>query len=150
MSSARVPNPKPRLPTAREAQLAQVGGPVLAALIDKRLSVRLRAIDSEIEVPVPALRMLVDILAQMAQGNAVNIVPIRAELTTQQAADLLNVSRPFLIGLLDRGELQFRKVGSHRRVASGDLVAYQKASDDSSAKAANELTALSQRIGLYK
>ena len=69
----------------------------------------------EITDPVAALRLLVDILAQMAEGNAVTIMPIHPELTTQRAADFLNVSRPHLVGRLERNDIAFRKLSSHLR-----------------------------------
>jgi excisionase family DNA binding protein len=68
-----------------------------------------------IELPTAALRMLLNILAELSEGNAVKIVPIHAELTTQEAADLLNVSRPHVVKLLEQGHMKFHKVGKHRR-----------------------------------
>jgi len=70
--------------------------------------------------------MLVEILNQMAHGNAVSIVPIHAELTTQQAEEFLNVSRPFVVNLIAQGLLHYRKVGTHRRAAFEELLRYRK------------------------
>jgi excisionase family DNA binding protein len=86
--------------------------------------------DSEI-VPVPpaALQLLIMVLSQMAKGNAVTIIPVHAELTTQEAADLLNVSRPFLVGLLEERKIPFRRVGSRRRVLAKDILLYKEEID---------------------
>lgn len=138
------------LPTEREVQLAGESSRVLATCIGHGETARLRVIDGnqEIEVPISALRLLVDVLAHMAQGDAVSIVPVHAELTTQQAADYLNVSRPFLVGLLERNELPFHKVGTHRRVLFKDLMAYRAASQIRRRQALDQLTGDAQELGL--
>jgi excisionase family DNA binding protein len=148
-ATAAVPLPS-QLPTELESRLAGESSRLLAACIGHGDAARLRVIDGnqEIEVPVSALKMLVDILAQMAKGNAVSIVPIHAELTTQVAADFLNVSRPFLVGLLEGGELAFRKVGTHRRVLFKDLMEYRARSQVNRKGALDELTRQAQELGM--
>ena len=99
-------------------------------------------------VPRAAVELLERILAHMAAGQAVSVVPSYAELTTQQAAEMLNVSRPFLIGLLEAGEVEYRKVGKHRRVRADSLLAYIGVDDQRRREAAEELSGLAQQMGL--
>lgn len=100
-------------------------------------------------LPRPALGMFAHILAQLAEGRGVSVVPSSAELTTQQAADLLNVSRPYLIDLLEAGKIPFRKVGRHRRILFEDLLNYKRHDDAKRRAVADELGELSQELGLY-
>jgi excisionase family DNA binding protein len=100
-------------------------------------------------LPRPALAMFAYVLAQLAEGRGVSVVPSEVELTTQQAADMLNVSRPYLIDLLERGEIPFRKVGRHRRVSMEALLDYKRRDDADRRRAADDLTDLSQELGLY-
>ena len=99
-------------------------------------------------IPMSALRLLTDILAQMACGNAVTLMPVHAELTTQQAADLLNVSRPFLINLIDSGKMPYRKVGTHRRIRFDDLMLYKQNIDQKRLQALAELTREAQDLDM--
>ena len=99
-------------------------------------------------VPRAAVELLERILAHMAAGQAVSVVPSHAELTTQQAAEMLNVSRPFLIGLLDAGEIEYRRVGKHRRVRADSLLNYIRLDDQRRREAADELSGLTQQMGL--
>lgn len=105
--------------------------------------------DDTLAIPRSAVELLARVLAHMAAGQGVTVVPAHAELTTQQAADLLNVSRPHLIGLLDAGEIAFRKVGSHRRVRADSLLEYRRKDDQDRREIADELTDLNQDMGLY-
>ena len=85
-------------------------------------------------------------MEQMALGNTVTLVPLHAQLTTQEAADFLNVSRPFIVRLLKTGEIPFIKVGSHRRILFEDLMAYKKKMFAESEKAMEELARLGQEL----
>ena len=105
--------------------------------------------DDTLSLPRSAVELLARVLAHMAVGQAVSVVPAHAELTTQQAADLLNVSRPFLIGLLDSGLIEYRRVGKHRRVRADSLLDYKRKDDHTRRDAADELTKLNRDMGLY-
>ncbi len=101
-----------------------------------------------ITVPTSALRLFVHLLSEMAQGNAVTLLPTHAELTTQQAADILNVSRPYLVKLLDEGKIPCRTVGKFRRARLDDILAFKKKDDDTRAKIIDHLTEEAQKLGL--
>jgi len=103
-------------------------------------------------VPIPSSlrRVLVAAARQLADGNGVSIMSVTAEVTTQQVADLLNVSRPFVIGLLDKGEIPFHKVGTHRRIRLKDLLAYRRRRDASRRAVIDRLATEAQELGIYE
>jgi len=113
-------------------------------------TVHLRADGEEASVSIPpaAFTLLTEVLSQLASGNAVTIVPVHAELTTQQAADLLNVSRPHLVSLLEDQRIPFKKVGSHRRIRFEDLMEYRRKDEERRRAVLDELTSEAQRLGL--
>jgi excisionase family DNA binding protein len=141
-------------PTEDDSKLAQESSRVLAAHLAARRRLRVQVVPEKgqpgeaVAVPESALRLLTDILTEMAAGNAVTLIPVHAELTTQQAADLLNVSRPFLVGLLEAGKIPHRKVGTHRRVLFSDLMAYKKKVEAESLQALEELAAQAQELDM--
>jgi excisionase family DNA binding protein len=124
-------HPQITLPMESEVQAAIEGQRALAAYLATQFETQHIQIFDErneahsVVLPTSALRLLVDILAELAAGNAVKVVPVHAELTTQEAADLLNVSRPHLIKLLESGDLSYHKTGKHRRVRFADLMDYK-------------------------
>ncbi len=117
--------------------------------VDARRHASLHSPDGqELELPTAVYKVLVAAVAAMAQGDAVSIVPVHHELTTQQAADLLNVSRPHLVKLLDAGEIPHHLTGSHRRVVFEDLMRYRAVRDAQRRSALSELTRKSAELGL--
>ena len=142
---------EPIAPTQADADLARESSLRLSPYANARLRVQIPANgrrSKTVDLPAPAVRLLVRILTEMAAGNAIALIPVHAELTTQQAADLLNVSRPYLISLLEEGAIPFRKVGRHRRVLFSDLMAYKRASDADRSKALRELVEQGQELDM--
>lgn len=149
MTTLSHPHP---LPTTEEVALARESGRALSAYLQTRAGTQQIEIFDDngaphpVRVPVSALRLLIDVLTEIGEGNAVSIIPIHAELTTQEAADFLNVSRPFLVQLLERGEIPFHKIGTHRRVRYQDVIAYKQRIDAESHKALDELAEQAQAL----
>src|SRR5262249_12153808 len=145
--------PETVTPPAADPRLAQESSrPLAKNLGARKKSVRFRlqpddGAEEAITIPRSAFRLLADILTEMAQGNAVTLIPVHAELTTQQAADLLNVSRPYLVELLEKGAIPFRKVGTHRRGLLRGVIAYKQQTDRKRLEALGELSALDQELG---
>jgi excisionase family DNA binding protein len=103
-----------------------------------------------IDLPETVLRVVRYVVHVMARGEAVSIVPVHKELTTQQAADLLNVSRQYLVRLLERGDIPFTRAGTHRRIRFGDLMEYKQRRDESRRSKLDELTRLNEELGFYR
>ena len=101
-----------------------------------------------VELPVSVGPLLMEILQDIAAGSAVAVLRRDAELTTQRAADFLNVSRPFLVGLLEDGTVPFRKVGTHRRVRFDDVLRYKNETDAARRQALDELAADAQELDM--
>mgnify|MGYP003335078484 CR=1 FL=1 len=102
---------------------------------------------SAVELPAEARALLLRILGHMANGDAVTVVPVAAEVTPQQAAEILGVSRPFVVRLVDEGKLACRLVGTHRRIPLADLLAFKNANRAERRAIAAELTAEAQELG---
>lgn len=139
-------------PPSTEAALAKETSRVLAARLRGDDLLRLRIVDGSsreiVRLPAAAVRLLVRILEEMARGNTVALTPVHAELTTQQAADMLNISRPSLIQLLDKGKIGYRRVGTHRRVRLDALMKYKRHADAARRAALTELAAYDQELGI--
>lgn len=132
--------------------MARSSGRVLSryAAADRPLALRVAGSEPELPVELPsgAVELLVHVLEAMAAGQGVTLIPERAELTTVQAADVLNVSRPFLIKLLDRKDIPHRKVGRHRRIRMEDVMAYKDAIDRERDEILAQLTRDAQAGGM--
>ena len=139
-------------PSQEEVELARKSGQQLAFLARRGRPLALRACEDDrretIELPASAVKLLIAILEDMASGHAVTIVPQNAEMTTQQAADFLNVSRPFLVQLLADRKLPFRMVGTHRRIRVDDLLRYKEDIDKRRRAVLDELAEEAQNLKL--
>ena len=146
-AQSRFPDPSPA-----DAEVARASRARLAAFLHRdrplTLSVTGTQGDEVVELPASVGPLLMEILQDIAAGNAVSVFRRDAELTTQQAADFLNVSRPFLVKLLEDGTLPFRKVGTHRRVRFEDIVRYKQDTDAARRRALDELAADAQELDM--
>jgi excisionase family DNA binding protein len=104
--------------------------------------------DEAVPLPSVAVRLVGDLLTALANGQAVALVPLDSELSTQQAAELLQVSRPFVIQLMEKGDLPHHKVGTHRRVRLSDVLEYKRRIDEARQVVLAELTREAQELEL--
>ncbi len=142
------------LPSEEDIVLARESSRALSAVLTSRAEAQVfdfrddRGAVHTVRLPTSALRLLLDVLTEIGQGNAVSIIPIHAELTSQEAADVLNVSRPFLVQLLEKGEMPYRKIGTHRRVRYQDVIEYKQRVDADRRRALDELAAQAQELNM--
>ncbi len=130
--------------TREEAAQAKVAQRCIMAALDHSRAHHIAVLDESghpaegmpaIAVPPRVLRLFADLLGRMSQGQPVALMPYKYELSTQEAAGILNVSRPFVVKELEAGRIPFHKVGTHRRIAFNDLMAYKGRTRETSEKA---------------
>jgi len=140
------------LPTPQEAEDAKITSRALSKYANNdRLHLKIASNNNDSDdliLPGYAINLLLDILTEMSKGNAITVMPIHAELSTQETAELLNVSRPHLVELLEQGKIPFRKVGTHRRVMAKDVFDYKQRLDADRQQALDELAAQAQELGM--
>ena len=146
-AQSRFPDPSPA-----DAEVARASSERLAAFLHNNRPLTLSITGAHghevVELPASVGPLLMEILQDIAAGSAVAVLRKDAELTTQQAADFLNVSRPFLVGLLEQGTVPFRKVGTHRRVRFDDVLRYKNETDAARRRALDELAADAQALDM--
>jgi excisionase family DNA binding protein len=144
------------IPTRREATLAREVAALLAGTHEKAVHLRVGTRSESVTLPAMAVRLVVKLLEAVGEGHPVivaaadevTVTPrIEPEITTQEAADLLNVSRPHVVKLMEAGVIPHRKVGRHRRARLADVVAYKARVDAESAHAIDALVAQAQALG---
>jgi excisionase family DNA binding protein len=130
--------------TNDEIALAQNGQRILATKSKAKLVVN----NENVELSPAVTKILAKTLSYIAKGKSVVVTPEPTEFSTQQAADFLKVSRPFLVKLLEKGEIPFRKVGKHRRVRFEDLLSYKQRIDEKRLKVLAKLAEQAQDLNL--
>lgn len=142
------------LPSAEEIALAKLSSQELSAVWEANGEVQQISVVGKdgathnVKLPTSAVKLMIEVLTQLGQGNSLSITPIHAELTTQEAADLLNMSRPTFIKLLNSGGIPHSRTGNRRKVAFVDVMNYKQDIDAKRLEALDELTALDQELGL--
>jgi len=143
-----------KLPTRKEQRIAQESKEILNRIAgklkrsSKEIEIEISGENDTIKIPASALKHLNTIIDLTAQGQAITVNPVDAEITTQEAANLLNVSRPFVVKLLEERKIPHKMVGSHRRIKLKDLLVYKQQMEKEREEALTELTRISQELGL--
>ena len=143
-----------KLPTRKEQKIARENVKILGQIAGKHekssiaIEIEVSGEKEHVKIPVSAFKFLNTILEHMAQGKAISIIPSSAEITTQQAAEMLNVSRPHVVKLLEEGELPFHKVGTHRRIKLKDLEKYRSKMEKEREEALTELAKQAQELDM--
>ena len=143
----------PTIAPENEAQVAHKASRVLEARAGAKASVRVQIVEAgrevtTLDVPPTAVQLIRSLLKEMGDGKALTLVADDAEITTNQAADLLHVSRPYVVGLIKKGELPARLVGKQRRLPLKDVLSFKKDNEAKRRKTLSELIAHDQKLGL--
>jgi excisionase family DNA binding protein len=140
-------------PSKLEQKTAMESYDALASMLEELQTenpeIEIEETSEKIRIPLNALKLLVKILEETSKGRLVSIVPIATEMTTQAAAELLGCSRPHLIKLLEKGEIQFTKIGKHRRIRYEDIVKYKKEMKARQKQLLIEIMKSDEESGLY-
>lgn len=142
-----------RRPSKLEQRMAIESYPqlfsVLSHINSDETEIEIEETNERIKIPLRALKLLGDILKAMSEGKPISIVPIATEVTTQKAAEILGCSRPHLVKLLEEGEIEFIKVGKHRRVKFEDVIAYRQRMKDEQKRNIIDIMGADEELGLY-
>jgi excisionase family DNA binding protein len=140
-------------PSKLEQKTAMESYDALASMLEELQTenpeIEIEETSEKIRIPLNALKLLVKILEETSKGRLVSIVPIATEMTTQAAAELIGCSRPHLIKLLEKGEIQFTKIGKHRRIRYEDIVKYKKEMKARQKQLLIEIMKSDEESGLY-
>lgn len=146
-----------RLESKEEVELAKAAQRCIVSALDHSRAVNIAIVEDGVEkiaespllkLPPKVLRLFADLLGSLAQGKAVAVIPKELDITTQEAAMFLNVSRPYFVRLLEDGKIPFHKVGTHRRVRFEDVVRYKEDRRKVSQDAIQQLVDQAQELGL--
>lgn len=142
-----------RKPSKSEQKIAQESYAALASAIDHASSeqpeIEIAETKEKIKIPISALKLLGEILKAMGEGRPISIVPIATEVTTQKAAEILGCSRPHLVKLLEEGQIEYIKIGKHRRIRFDDVIKYKQQMKQQQKKDIIDIMHSDEEIGLY-
>lgn len=140
---------EPLIPTEKEVRMARESQRQMGSLrFEKSDSIGMQIEGTSVSIPVGAFRLLIEAISGMAEGKAIAVIPVDEEVSPQEAAELLNVSRPFAAKLFDEGAIPSRKVGTHRRALTKDVLAYRQREKDARLKVLDELAVEAQRLNM--